>query len=248
MQIRPPAYLKGPNGAIAYRRRSGSGPGVVWLGGYRSDMLGTKAHFLDDWAHQRGRAFLRFDYTGHGESEGDFEQGTISAWAADAIAAFDALTQGPQILVGSSMGAWTATLLARERPTRIVGAVFIAPAPDFTERLMRPSFTDEQRETLQTTGRLEEPSDYDDEPTIVTLKLLDDARNCLVMNGPILLNAPVRILQGMADESVPWRHALDFAERIESDDVEVLLTKAGDHRLSTPADLSRLSAVLDLLS
>lgn len=247
MEIQFPAFLDGPNGRIAYRRREGTGPGLVWLGGFRSDMLGTKASFLDDWAERQGRAFLRFDYSGHGESDGRFEDGSVGEWAADALAAFDALTEGPQILIGSSMGAWTASLVALARPDRIAGAVFIAPAPDFTERLMWPSFSDEERETLLREGRLEQPSDYSDEPDVITRKLIEDGREHLVMTGPVAIRAPVRILQGMRDDAVPWRHALAFAELLDSDDVEITLTKAGDHRLSTPADLERLAAALESL-
>lgn len=210
-------------------------------------MLGTKAAFLDEWAARRGRAFLRFDYSGHGESDGRFEDGAVGEWTADALVAFDALTEGPQILVGSSMGAWTATLLALARPGRIAAAVFIAPAPDFTERLMWPSFTDEQRETTMRDGRLALPSHYSDEPDVITRKLIEDGRDRLVMTGPIPLRVPIRILQGMKDDTVPWSHAVAFAELIESEDVEILLRKAGDHRLSTPADLERLSAVLERL-
>ena len=244
----PPAqFIDGPRARIAYRARKGAGPGVVWLGGFRSDMMGTKASFLHNWAKDRGQAFLRFDYSGHGESDGNFEDGTIGDWFADARAAFDALTEGSQILVGSSMGAWIATLLAKNRPSRIAGIVFIAPAPDFTERLMWPAFTDEQRETILREGRLEQPSEYSDEPEVITLKLIEEAQKNLVMTESVPVAAPVRILQGMRDEAVPWRHALDFAERLESDDVEITLTKSGDHRLSEPADLERLKTALESL-
>lgn len=248
MQIPPPAFIDGPNGRIAYRRRTGDGPGVVWFGGFRSDMLGTKAGFLDEWAKHRGRAFLRFDYSGHGESDGRFEDGCIGDWTADALAVFDAAADGPQILVGSSMGAWTATLLALARPDCVAAAVFIAPAPDFTEKLMWPSFSAAQRETLMREGRLELPSDVADEPDIITRKLIEDGRHRLVMAGPAAIRAPVRILQGMKDVVVPWRHAVAFAELLESDDVEIALSKTGDHRLSTPADLKRLAATLDGLA
>jgi len=244
MENQPPDTIDGPHGQIAYHRRDGGGPGIVWLGGFRSDMLGTKAGFLDRWAQRRSRAFLRFDYSGHGESSGRFEDGCIGEWAADALTSFDALTDGAQILVGSSMGAWIAALLALQRPERIAGIVFIAPAPDFTEKLMRPNFTEEQRETIEREGRLELPGDYD-EPEIITKKLLDDGRRHLVMTGPIAIACPVRILQGMQDASVPWRHAVEFAELISSDRIEITLTKAGDHRLSTPADLDRLAGALE---
>lgn len=242
-----PEYFDGPHGRIAYRRRAGAEPGVVWLGGFRSDMLGTKAEHLDSWATRRGRTYLRFDYSGHGESEGEFNDGCIGEWSADALAAFDTLTNGPQILVGSSMGAWVATLLAKQRSKRIAGIVFIAPAPDFTEKLMWPAFTDEQRHTIISEGRLEQPSDYSDEPEVITRKLIEDGRNHLVMTQSVPITCPVRILQGMKDDAVPYAHALAFAQIIESADIEAVLTKDGDHRLSEPADLARLERVLDAL-
>ncbi len=244
MEIPPPLYIDGPHGRIACRKRDGAGPGLVWLGGFRSDMLGTKASFLYDWASAQGRAFLRFDYSGHGESDGRFEDGAIGDWAGDALAAFDAMTDGPQILIGSSMGGWIATLIAKERAERIAGIIYIAPAPDFTERLMWPSFTEEQRRRMKTEGRLELPSDYSDEPEIITRKLIEDGRKRLVMTGSVPIDCPVRILQGMKDDAVPWRHALAFAEQLTSSDVEIVLTKEGDHRLSTPEDLERLAATL----
>jgi len=240
-----PEFFDGPHGRIAYRRQDGDGPGIVWLGGFRSDMLGTKACFLDGWATKQGRAYLRFDYSGHGESDGAFADGCIGDWAADALAAFDTLTAGPQILIGSSMGGWVATLLAKQRRERIAGIVFIAPAPDFTEKLMWPSFSDTQRETIMREGRLEQPSDYSDEPEIITKKLIEDGRNHLVMTDPVPIHCPVRILQGMKDDAVPYAHALAFAKLLASDDVEVQLTKCGDHRLSEPADLERLASVLE---
>lgn len=242
-----PEYFDGPHGRIAYRRRAGAGPGVVWLGGFRSDMLGTKAEHLDSWAARQGRAYLRFDYSGHGESEGEFNDGCIGEWSADALATFDALTNGPQILIGSSMGAWIATLLATKRDERIAGIIFIAPAPDFTETLMWPSFSDAQRAAIINEGRLEQPSDYSEEPEVITKKLIEDGRNHLVMTNDVPITCPVRILQGMKDDAVPYTHALAFAQAITSNDVEAVLTKEGDHRLSEPADLARLERVLDAL-
>ena len=243
-----PHFIDGPNGRIACRQRAGTKPelnaGVVWLGGFRSDMLGTKAEFLNDWSIKRGCAFLRFDYSGHGESDGAFEDGCIGMWAADALAAFDALTDGPQVLVGSSMGAWIATLLALKRPKRIAAIIFIAPAPDFTEALMWPSFSPAQRDTLMRDGRLEQPSGYD-QPEIITRKLIEEGRGHLVMNGPISITCPVRIIQGMKDDVVPYAHALSFAKLIKNGDVEITLTKSGDHRLSTPEDLHRLTGILE---
>lgn len=246
----PPRYIDGPHGRIAYRKREGSGagakrPGVVWLGGFRSDMLGTKAERLDEWAVRSGRSFLRFDYSGHGESDGAFEDGSIGEWAADALAAFDALTDGPQILIGSSMGGWIATLLAKQRPESLAAVVFIAPAPDFTEALMWPSFTPAQKDAITNEGKLERPSDYADEPEVITRKLIEDGRDHLVMTGSVPLAMPIRILQGMKDDAVPWPHAVKFAEQIEGEDVILTLVKNGDHRLSEPADLDRLISVVE---
>ncbi len=240
-------FFQGPNGRLAYRRRNGAGPGVVWLGGFRSDMLGTKAEFLDEWARENARSYLRFDYSGHGESEGLFTDGAISAWAADALSVLDELTSGPQILIGSSMGGWVTALLAKQRPERIAGIVFIAPAPDFTELLMWPAFTETQRETIMREGKLEQPSDYSDEPEIITKKLIEDGRANLVMTGDISIACPVRIIQGMKDDAVPYAHALRFAQMLQSEDIEITLTPNGDHRLSEPPDLSRLAHVLETL-
>lgn len=247
--IKPKEYLDGPHGRLAYRRQAGdaSKPGVIWLGGFRSDMLGTKAEHVAGWAERSGRSYLRFDYSGHGESEGVFEEGSIGEWAADAMAVFNQLTMGPQILVGSSMGGWIASLLALARPERVAAIVFIAPAPDFTEKLMWPSLTEAQRRTILQTGRLEQPSDYSDEPEVITRKLIEDGRNHLVMPGAVSIHCPVRILQGMKDDAVPYGHALEFAAMLESEDVEITLTPEGDHRLSTPADLDRLVRTLEAL-
>jgi len=240
----------GPNGRLAFRRQKGAGdgrPGLLWLGGFRSDMLGTKAEFLGQWAAANGRAFLRFDYSGHGESDGAFEEGCIGDWAADAHSVLAHLTDGPQILVGSSMGGWIATLLARALPEKIAAIVYIAPAPDFTEKLMWPSFTQAQRDQILREGKIELPSDYSDEPEIITRRLIEDGRRHLVMTGPIAICRPIRILQGMKDDAVPYAHALAFADLLDSEDVEVTLTPQGDHRLSTPADLARLAAILERL-
>jgi len=244
MSDSPLTYLDGPNGRLAYQKVDGAGPTVVWLGGFKSDMSGTKATHLDEWARQRDRAFLRFDYSGHGRSEGAFEDGCISDWTSDALAVIDAATDGPLILVGSSMGGWVATLLAPKLADRLAGVVFIAPAPDFTEELMWPSLSEELRDAIMNDGKIEQASDYSDDPTIVTKKLIEDGRNNLVLDGPIVINAPVRILQGMADPDVPFTHALKLAEKLTSKDVMIGLTKAGDHSLSEPEDLLRLTAAL----
>lgn len=242
----PPKFINGPGGQLAYHHRIGEGPGVFWLGGFKSDMLGTKASFLDQWASNVNRAYTRFDYSGHGQSEGAFEDGTISAWAEDALMIFDTVAKGPQILVGSSMGGWIATLLALRRPETIAGVVFIAPAPDFTESLMWEHLTTDEKETVMREGCLEQPSDYD-EPYVITKKLIEDGRNNLVLNAPIAITAPVRILQGMADPDVPWRHAMKLAERLVSEDVKITLTRKGDHSLSTPDDLKRLVGAIENL-
>jgi pimeloyl-ACP methyl ester carboxylesterase len=234
-------------GRLAYARLSGVQPGVVFLGGFRSDMEGSKALALREHCAAQGSAFLRFDYSGHGTSAGRFEDGTIGQWAADALAVFDALTEGPQILIGSSMGGWIALLLARARPDRVAGFIGIAPAPDFTETLMWPAFSDAQRATILAEGVLHLPSQYG-EPTPITRALIEDGRTHNVLDAPIALAGPVRILQGMADPDVPWRHALRLMDRLEGGDARLILVKDGDHRLSRPEDLRLLCATLDQLS
>lgn len=232
--------IDGPNGRLAFRRIAGEGPAIVWLGGFRSDMTGTKAEALALWAARSGRAFLRFDYSGHGASEGRFEDGTISAWLADALAAVDRLTRGKLILVGSSMGGWIAAQAALRLKERLAGLVFIAPAPDFTEALIWDQMTGPERDQILRDGRFVEHSPYSDEPTIITRALIEDGRKHLVLGGPISLSCPVRILQGMADPDVPWRHALKFAECLSTDDLELTLIKAGDHRLSKPHEIGKI--------
>jgi pimeloyl-ACP methyl ester carboxylesterase len=232
------------DGRLAYARLPGLGPGVVFLPGYRSDMQGSKAVALRDYCAERGRALLRFDYSGHGESAGRFEDGTIGSWTAEAIAVLDELTAGPQVLVGSSMGGWIALLVARVRPERVAGLIGIAPAPDFTETLMWPAFSEEQRATILRDGVLHLPSQYG-EPTPVTRALIEDGRRHLLLDSPIPLTCPVRILQGMADPDVPWRHALRLTEALKGGDVRLHLVKDGDHRLSRPEDLRLLQETLD---
>jgi len=232
--------IEGPNGRIAFRRLAGGGPAVVWLGGFKSDMSGTKAEAIAGWAAASRRAFLRFDYSGHGASDGRFEEGTISTWLADALTAIDRLTAGPIVLVGSSMGGWIAALAALRLNERLAGLVFIAPAPDFTEELIWAQMTGPEREQVLTKGRLFELSPYSEEPTIITRALIEDGRNHLILGGRIAIECPVRILQGMADPDVPWRHALKFAECLSTDDLELTLIKAGDHRLSKPHELAKL--------
>lgn len=233
---------------LAYRRSEGKGPGLVWLGGFRSDMEGGKATRLHDWADSEGRGFLRFDYSGHGASSGDFQDGTIGDWLDDALAAIDGLTEGPQILVGSSMGGWIALHAALARPDRVAGLILLAPAPDFTERLMRPQLPAEALAAIENAGLWMQPSPYDPEPTPITRRLLEDgAQRLLLERGGIPITAPVRILQGMQDPDVPWRHALRLVDEIESEDVTFTLIKDGDHRLSREEDLDRLIAAAKAL-
>jgi pimeloyl-ACP methyl ester carboxylesterase len=227
-------------------RAAGATQGVVFLPGFRSDMQGSKALALREHCAATGRALLRFDYGGHGESAGRFEDGTIGAWAADAIAVLDALTEGPQVLIGSSMGGWIALLVARARPGRVAGLIGIAPAPDFTEKLMWPAFTEAQRAEIIQHGVLHLPSDYG-EPTPITRALIEDGKRHNVLDAPIPLACPVRILQGMRDPDVPWRHALRIVDAIAGDDVRLHLVKDGDHRLSRPQDLRLLTETLDQL-
>ena len=244
-----PEILARPDGAtIAYHRLAGGAPGIVFLGGYRSDMTGTKALFLQDYCQQRGRAYVRFDYFGHGASSGDFALGTVGRWRDDAIAVIDSLTTGPQILVGSSMSGWIMLLAALARPERLAALVGIAGAPDFTEELLWPRLTPAQRETLMREGRVVLPSDYDPAGYLYTRALIEDGRRHLLLGKPIALDMPARLLHGMRDESVPWRLSLRLAERLSSSDVAVTLVKDGDHRLSKPAELALLAQTLDALT
>jgi pimeloyl-ACP methyl ester carboxylesterase len=240
--------LPRPDGAtIAYRRLAGAVPGIVFLAGFRSDMTGTKALFLEDYCRRRGRACLRFDYFGHGASSGNFAAGTIGRWHEDAIAVIDSLTAGPQILIGSSMGGWIMLLAALARPERIAALVGIAAAPDFTEELLWPRLTPAQREECMATGSLVLPSGYDPAGYLCTHALIEDGRRHLLLRAPIPLAMPVRLLHGLDDASVPWQLSLRLAERLTSRDVVVSLIKGGDHRLSSPPDLARLAQTLDAL-
>jgi pimeloyl-ACP methyl ester carboxylesterase len=232
---------------IAVRQQTGSAPGLVWLGGYKSDMKGTKAQALADWAREHGRACVRFDYSGHGESGGAFTAGTIGRWLADSLAVFDAFCIGPQILVGSSMGGWIALLLIRALRQRgeagaanVAGVVLIAPAVDFTEELMWKRFTPEIKSELEAKGFWQRPSEYSPDPYIVTKQLIEEGRHHLLLGGMIETGCPVRILQGVEDPDVPWQHAKALVARLASDDVVLTLIKDGDHRLSRPEDIERL--------
>jgi pimeloyl-ACP methyl ester carboxylesterase len=237
-------FLQVSAARLAWRRVEGSGPTVVWLGGFRSDMAGSKAQTLADWAVAKGRGYLRFDYFGHGESAGDFAEGTVTRWRLDALAVIDQLTEGPLILVGSSMGGWLACLVALARPERVAGLVLIAPAADFTERLIWAEMDAAARRAVETEGVWLRPSDYGD-PYPITRALIEDGRRWSILPGPVGVTAPVRVLQGGADPDVPWRHALALVEAIEAEDVVFTLIRDGDHRLSRAADLRRLERVVE---
>jgi pimeloyl-ACP methyl ester carboxylesterase len=251
----------GERRALAVRQQDGTLPGLFFLSGYKSDMKGTKAEALAHWADQHGRACLRFDYSGHGESEGRFTDGTIGRWLADSLAVFDACCRGPQIVIGSSMGGWLALLLVRALRRRpplnppsqargesagpsVAGLVLIAPAVDFTEELMWKRFTPAIKRELEEKGVWERPSAYSAEPYLVTRQLIEEGRRHLLLGGMIETGCPVRILQGVEDADVPWRHAIELTSRLACDDVVLTLVKDGDHRLSRPEDIERLIAAI----
>jgi pimeloyl-ACP methyl ester carboxylesterase len=239
-------YLTRPDGErLAWRRVDGVGPTVVWLGGFKSDMTGTKAQALADWAQASGRAYLRFDYFGHGQSSGDFADGAITRWREDALAILDEVVRGAVVLVGSSMGGWIASLVAMAWPERVKALVLIAPAPDFTEKLMRPEIPPEGLAALAETGVWLRPSEYGDPYPITRTLLEDGARWGILEAQPIPIDCPVRVLQGGEDPDVPWRHALELANGVKSADVVFTLIKDGDHRLSRPQDLARLIGALE---
>jgi pimeloyl-ACP methyl ester carboxylesterase len=236
---------------IAVRQRPGGAPGLLWLGGFKSDMQGTKAQALDAWAQPQGRALTRFDYSGHGESGGSFADGTIGRWLEESLAVFDACCAGPQVVIGSSMGGWLALLLARElaRRTRPVAGslkalVLLAPAVDFTQALMWERFSPEIRRLIEAEGAWQRPSQYGNEPYPITRGLIEDGRRHLLLGGMIETGCPVRILQGVQDPDVPWQHAVDLTARLAQDDVVLTLVKDGDHRLSRPEDIERLLAAV----
>ncbi len=226
---------------LAYRRTKPCkrGPGLVWLSGFKSDMSGTKVLALEAWAAEAGLGFLAFDYSGHGLSDGEFADGTVTTWRADTLAAIDALTDGPQILVGSSMGGWLALLAALARPERVAGLVLIAPAPDFTSKLMWPEFSPEAQSEILEHGVHMRPSEYGD-PYPITRALIEDGATWSLLDKPIAFDGPVRILQGRKDPDVPWRHAFKLMNAITSDDILFTLLKDGDHRLSRQQDIERL--------
>jgi pimeloyl-ACP methyl ester carboxylesterase len=234
---------------IAVRTRTGGSPGLFWLGGFKSDMQGTKAIALDAWAAEHHRAFVRFDYSGHGESGGAFIDGTIGRWLEESVAVFEQFCQGPQVVIGSSMGGWMALLLAREllkRPASLMslaGLVLIAPAPDFTEELMWKGFSPQARHEIETKGVWLRPSEYG-EPYPITRTLIEEGRQHLLLGSAIEVGCPIRILQGAQDPDVPWRHAFALAHRLPVDDVVLTVIQDGDHRLSRPQDIARMLAAV----
>jgi pimeloyl-ACP methyl ester carboxylesterase len=238
---------RGDGASIAYRQRPGKSPGVVFIGGFRSDMTGSKAESIDGFCAAHGQAYLRFDHFAHGGSTGRWEDATIGRWASDLVAVLDALTAGPQILVGSSMGGWLMLLAAQARPARLAGLVGIAAAPDFTEDLMWTHFTAPQKAALLRDGSITVASEYDPVGYVVTRRLIEDGRDRLVLREPLPIACPVRLLHGLRDPDVPWQTSIRLAEHIASRDATVTLVKDGDHRLSTPADLARLHATLAAL-
>ena len=247
-----PDFLDVHGAPIAVRRLSGREPGIVWLGGFRSDMLGTKAQALHEWAAGNGRAFLRHDYSGHGESGGAFADGTISKWLGESLAVFQRFSNGRQILVGSSMGAWIALRMIQElhkidAGERVAGLVLLAPAPDFTVELMEPQLSKAQKRDLAKKGFFEERSDYSDDPYVYTRGLIEDGRDNRVMTGPINTHCPVHVLQGMMDPDVPHGHALKLVGCMPADDVTLSLIPDGDHRLSRPQDLALLIRAVEAI-
>jgi hypothetical protein len=240
----PQTLIREDGETIAYLRRDGKQPQILWLGGFKSDMGGTKAQALDTWAARRGQAYARFDYFGHGASSGDFVEGTISRWRDDALAVLDQIGEGPQVLVGSSMGAWIALLAARARPEKVKGLLLIAPAADFTEALIWARMSPQIRGEVMEKGFWVRPSAYGDGPYPITRRLIEDGRKYRLLGGPIEIGVPVHIVQGMQDPDVPWQHAMNLVEKLSGNPVLTLI-KQGDHRLSTAADLLRIERALD---
>ena len=244
-----PDMLSGRDGsAIAYHRSPGTGPGVLFLPGFMSNMEGAKATALETWCRTHGRAFLRFDYFGHGQSGGRFEDGSIGRWTEDVTLVLDRLTDGPQILVGSSMGGWLMLLTALARPGRIAGLLGIAPAPDLTEKLLWRQLSPSDRERIKRLGKIWQTSAYSQSPYTITWQLIVEGRNHLLLDRQIPVSSPVRLLHGMRDVDVPWEISLRLAERLAGDDVRVILVKDGDHRLSRTTDILLLIETLLELS
>ncbi|MCC5996339.1 MAG: alpha/beta hydrolase [Oceanicaulis sp.] len=242
-----PDCITADGARLAYVRHRGEGPGVMFLGGFASDMGGTKAMALDAWAQASGRAFVRFDYFAHGASDGGWDQGDITRWRSDALAVLDQLTEGPQVLVGSSMGGWIALLAALVRPDRVKALVLIAPAADFTETLMWDQLPFHAREAIGREGQWTRPSPYGGTQTI-TRRLIEDGRRWLVLDQTIALTCPVQILHGWQDRDVPWSHSMRLMGQLASAPVTLTMTRSGDHRLSGPDDLARLIASVEAMS
>lgn len=241
-ELARPAFLDSGRGvSIAYHSAPGKSPGVMFCGGFMSDMTGGKAMALDAFCRAQGQGFVRFDYRGHGRSSGRFEEGTIGDWTADALAVLDKVAQGPQVLVGSSMGGWIALNLALARPDRVAALVGIAAAPDFTEDLIWRDLPMEAQMALETDGVIYEPSEYSEKPYPITMNLIHEARYHLRLRCEIAIDVPVRLLHGMLDPDVPWKRSLLLAEKLKSQDVRVILVKDGDHRLSRDEDLALLT-------
>ncbi len=239
------SYLDTPQGRrLAYHKTDGAGPGVVFLGGLRSDMEGTKALHLEAWAKAHGRSFLRFDYSGHGQSSGEFTDGSIGDWAEDAAAAILTLTDGPQVLVGSSLGGWISLLIAKRHSERLAGLVTIAAAPDFTEDSMWAGFSDTERRQLMEEGQVALPSDYG-EPYIITKRLIEEGRDNLVLREPLRLAVPVRMLQGTADVDVEMAVALRLLDHLDGPDIHLELVKGADHRFSDAACLGVITRAVE---
>ena len=235
-------FIARPDGLrLVYAHRIGTGPTIVFLPGYQSDMSGTKALALDAWAKRTGRAMLRFDYAGCGESEGAFEDGTLTGWRDDALFLIDTLIEGPVMLVGSSMGGWIMLLAALDRPDRMAALVGIAAAPDFTDW----GFTQDEKIQMLSYGRIERPSDYDDAPMVTTRAFWQSGEANRLLRRKPEIDCPVRLLHGQRDDVVPWHHSTHLAAQLRSDDVQVVLVKDGDHRLSRDGDLKLLTATVE---
>lgn len=230
---------------LAYRYQNGAAPTIVFCPGFLSDMTGSKAEALSQWCEKTGHAFLRFDYSGHGQSEGQAVDGSIEHWRDDTLALLEAVTNGPLLLVGSSMGGWISLLAAHTIPHRIIGLLLVAPAPDFTDWGMAQKFTPEQLQELEHTGRIAIPSAYGPEPYVYTKALLESGARCRLMDRSIALNMRVRILHGQQDPDVPWQLSLTLAEKLQSADVQLTLIKDGDHRLSRPQDIDLITCTLN---
>lgn len=234
-----------PDGSIiAYNQTPGSSPGVLYLGGFKADMTGTKAMFLEKACQERGQSFLRFDYFGHGASSGDFKEGCLGRWKSDALAVLDELTTGPQILVGSSMGGWLMLLLALARPERIVGLLGLAAAPDFTSDLLH-KLKKIYQDALLADGVCYIPSALDDQPYPITMKLIEEGKKHELLANPIPIHCPVRLIHGTHDSDVPWQQSLKLMNALESDDVQMICIKKANHRLSSKANLTIILRVLD---